>query len=137
MVPLCQAPRCRGVADDRTHLCAGHRRAMTFTVKLQDSVREYLHGTQLYSAFRPTQDNTRKIVEAGEYLAIGSSLLLSVLFDDVMLEPEPITVGNLTHTPQTPWRVRFDWQASELRTEDRKKIEHDDDDDNDDLEELS
>jgi len=56
-IPTCQAQLCDGVADDRSRLCAEHRRALTLTTKIQDAVREYLNGNlRPHDALRPTAE---------------------------------------------------------------------------------
>lgn len=129
-VPQCAAPCCAGVADDGTGLCAAHRRSLTLSTKLQDTVREFLQGGHCRDAIRPTPDNARKVVEAGEYFAQGLASLISTRFDDVRFDPSPIYAINLSliGSTQPPWRVSFAWRANEIiESDDETEDDLDDD----------
>lgn len=122
--PTCAAQACAGVADDGSGLCSAHRRSLTLTTKVQDAVREFLHGNLNPSAvIRPTPENARKVVEAGTHIAQGLALLIATRFDDMSFDPSPIYVHDLSSATNTPWRVSFSWQANQL------KEEQDDDED--------
>lgn len=126
-VPRCAAPCCAGVADDGTGLCAAHRRSLTLSTKLQDTVREFLQGGHCRDAIRPTPDNARKVVEAGEHFAQGLALLISTRLDDVTFDPLPIYAQDLARTATTPWRVSFSWQARQPKEQTHDDDEHDED----------
>ena len=127
--PACRAEHCAGVADDGTGLCGAHRRSLTLTTKLQDAVREFLQGGHCRDAIRPTPDNARKVVEAGEHFAQGLACLISTRFDDVRFDPSPIYAINLSLVAnQPPWRVSFAWNANEIiESDDETEDELDDD----------
>lgn len=124
--PTCQAGACAGVPSDDKGLCPAHRRALTLTVEIQDAVRKYVNGAHWQDVVKPTTDNAKNVVEAGELLAQGIALLISTRFDDVTFDPAPIYAQDLSTTTHTPWRVSFSWQAHEL-----KEQSHDDDLDDD------
>lgn len=135
-IPTCQAQLCDGVADDRSRLCAEHRRALTLTTKIQDAVREYLNGNlRPYDALRPTAESATKIVEAGEYLRLAMKQLISAQFDDVKFQlAQPIYTGDLALTSAAPWRINFVWQGDRINRELHDDSEENcDDSDSDDM----
>lgn len=127
MTPLmCQAGACAGVPTDDKGLCPAHRKALTLTIEIQDAVRRYMNGGHWQDVIKPTTDNAKNAVSAGEHLAQGIALLISTRFDDVSYDPSPIYAQDLAHTATTPWRVSFSWQARQP-----KEQTHDDDDEHD------
>lgn len=104
-ISRCGALGCHGIADDGLGLCGAHRAAVTLTVKVQDAVREFLHGS-----ITPTAENVSAVTEAGTYFADGMALLLRALFGtEVAYDHEPLTLQN---HPLLTWRVLFSWTAA-------------------------
>lgn len=127
-LPWCQAAQCRGISHDPSGLCPAHRRALTFTIKMQDSVREFLQGRHPpHSEIPHTSENVKAAIEAGEHLAIAAGLLIGTQFDDVTIGLEPITA---------PWRASFTWEASQLKDSHHNHFESDDDESDDDDEQF-
>lgn len=128
--PQCVAECCAGVPADRTGLCTAHRRSLTLSTKMQDAVREFLHGNlKAGNVIRPTTENAPKVIEAGALFAQGLALLISTAFDSeiVSYDGAPIVIGDLRRN-QPPWRVSFAWKATINHTTWNDNDETDDDD---------
>lgn len=118
-IQRCASPGCEGIRDDRTELCAAHRRAIALTTEIQDAVRRFLHQGVV-----PTGRNEAAVTEAGKYFAEGLAVLVRTLFgSDVNYDNQPIT---LQQNPYLTWRVLFSWTAalntSEWREETRVAV---------------
>lgn len=115
-VPTCRAQGCDNVADV-ADLCAGHRRAMTFSTRLQDAVHEFLHkpqGGSLQSSVVVTTKNRDNIELAGTYLAQGMALLISACFGTgIDYKPDPISLRTSSKTRHMDWRTEFEWLATD------------------------
>ncbi|WP_156749154.1 hypothetical protein [Mycobacterium sp. 1165196.3] len=107
-MPMCGAQSCRGVAD-RGGLCVLHRRAFQLTTKVQDALLEFVNG------IRPLSANDKDIVSAGDYLADGLSLLVGVVFDEVIEFDKPLLVVDYGEEGQRRprWRVDLKWQIAD------------------------
>lgn len=139
-VPTCRAQGCDGIADT-AGLCPAHRRARTFTAKIQDATLEFLHkqiGGSLQSSVNVTTENLKRIEDGGQYLAEGLALLISACFDttEIAYEPIPISARMASNRAGVNWRVDFRWSAnavnSELFNDDEFDDEFDDDEDYED-----
>lgn len=113
----CRADGCDGITTDGTGWCPGHRRALTFTAKLTDAVREFLHkslGDTLASSVVVTPKNRDNIELAGTYLAQGMALLVSTCFGSAIdYNPAPITLRTKSNSAAVDWRTDFKWVATE------------------------
>lgn len=134
--PGCAAASCAGVPDDGKGFCPAHRRSLTLSTQMQDSVRDFLNGTPLHlpeSAIPPTTENTQNIIEAGQHLAQALALLISTRFEVVSFDPKPIALASLTRSAHTaPWRVRLSWQGHQQKASALNELDDEYDDELDD-----
>ena len=114
-VPVCVARGCDGIATV-AGLCDAHRRARTFSSKMQDAAYEFLHkqiGNDLQSSVKITTENMKRIEDGGQYLAEGLALFVSACFDTdkIAYEPIPISARMASNRAGVNWRVDFRWNA--------------------------
>lgn len=134
-IPTCRAEYCAGVADHSSGLCAAHRRALTLSTTMQDTVTEFLHvqhGGTLQSSVALVPANTEKVERAGHHLALALALLVSTCFEsEVTFDETPISLRNVSHGAKNNWRVAFNWQAGRPEFVDDELDAYDDEDDDD------
>lgn len=109
-LPQCAAKNCTRLPTSRVGMCVGHVRALQMTAAITDGLREFLRSAAIPVDCETDRDAQRAqhAIEAGEYFAIGLSLLVSTQFD------EPLSWNGLPIQKRNHrWRVEFGWQIGD------------------------